>query len=135
LRGIIKYAVGAAAISVAGTFSATFLYLVLVLHERPAVDVVLSSLWFGFGLALRGVLLAIPAGAAFGFLRGRLHAIGFLVGAVAVAAILGVFLGYSAFAGSPHISARYAARLLAATWASLTCLVVLFTTPRLESRA
>jgi len=33
LRRIIKYAGGAAAISIAGTYSATFLYLVLVLHE------------------------------------------------------------------------------------------------------
>jgi hypothetical protein len=118
------YTLSAMVASFGAAIVATSLYLVVILGER--VDL-LASFFVGLQPALRGIVLAAPAALAFSFGRSHLSRIAFTVAASVTAGILGVVLGFWVAGASPHVSARIASVLLAATWATAACTLSLFT--------
>jgi hypothetical protein len=109
--------------SVPATMAAIALYMVLVLHERPAQILLPDVVFFGFAPSIRGALLAAVTGALLSVFRTHIGRWQFVVLSIVMAGIAGYLLGLWVVGDSPHLSARIAAMLLAATWSIMAVIV------------
>ena len=130
-RRATSYILTATAGSFVATIAATSLYLVFVLGERFDLA---AGFFFGLQPALRGIVLAAPTALAFSVARSHFSRIAFTIAASVTAGALGVLLGFWVVGASPHVSARIAAALLAATWAASACALSVLTAPSPNSR-
>lgn len=123
-----RYSALGAATAFVATFIAVFLYMVVIVRERPSMDLVWGAVFFGLNLALRGALVGALAGALLCFVRLRLSRAGFVATSAITAALLGAALGFFIFRRSQHVSPSAAAGLLALTWAVSACSATIVTT-------
>ena len=121
----IEHAGAAAITSALATFTATWLYLRIVLGEPFAFSQAAPVLWLAFGPSITGALVVLGPAALLGWNRHRVNRIAFVVLSVIIGASAGFTVAWLTMRKSPHISFTYASTLMAATWA-LGALVLSF---------
>jgi hypothetical protein len=120
LKSMLKSAVAGVIACMVATIAASFLYLLIVVGQALDRRSAFSAIFFGVGVSIRGLWLAVPVCVLLSFTSKRIPRILFVAVSMLAGAILGVVLSYWSF--NPlynyQVAREYAAVLLGLTWAS-----------------